>query len=85
MQPDQKELALELIKQGLSISEVTRTFNVHPATIYRSFGDARVGHIDNLSVDPGRIRSIRKWLFIEVQSDRIRSLRKTDTGAFLLT
>ena len=32
---DQQELALELIKQGKSISAVAKTFNVHPATIYR--------------------------------------------------
>jgi DNA invertase Pin-like site-specific DNA recombinase len=35
MRPDQLELAQELLKQGRSISEVARTFNVHPATIYR--------------------------------------------------
>ena len=32
---DQQELALELIKQGKSVSAVAKTFNVHPATIYR--------------------------------------------------
>jgi DNA invertase Pin-like site-specific DNA recombinase len=32
---DQRELALELIKQGKSVSAVAKTFNVHPATIYR--------------------------------------------------
>lgn len=32
---DQHELALELIKQGKSVSAVAKTFNVHPATIYR--------------------------------------------------
>jgi len=35
MRSDQQELALELIKRGKSINEVARTFNVHPATIYR--------------------------------------------------
>ena len=35
MRPDQQQLAQELLKQGRSISEVARTFNVHPATIYR--------------------------------------------------
>jgi DNA invertase Pin-like site-specific DNA recombinase len=35
MRPDQQQLAHELLKQGRSISEVARTFNVHPATIYR--------------------------------------------------
>ncbi len=35
MRPDQLELAQDLLKQGRSISEVARTFNVHPATIYR--------------------------------------------------
>jgi transposase-like protein len=29
------QLALELIKQGKSVSAVAKTFNVHPATIYR--------------------------------------------------
>ena len=32
---DQQELARELVKNGKSISAVARTFNVHPATIYR--------------------------------------------------
>ena len=35
MRPDQQKLARELINQGRSISQVARTFNVHPATIYR--------------------------------------------------
>ena len=35
MRPDQQQLAQDLLKQGRSISEVARTFNVHPATIYR--------------------------------------------------
>jgi DNA invertase Pin-like site-specific DNA recombinase len=35
MRPDQQELVRELISQGRSISEIARTFNVHPATIYR--------------------------------------------------
>lgn len=35
MRPDQQELARELVAQGKSISAVARTFNVHPATIYR--------------------------------------------------
>lgn len=35
MRQDQQELARELIQNGKSISEVARTFNVHPATIYR--------------------------------------------------
>lgn len=35
LKPDQKNLARELVKEGKSISAVARTFNVHPATIYR--------------------------------------------------
>ncbi|MGI9449843.1 MAG: helix-turn-helix domain-containing protein [Geminicoccaceae bacterium] len=35
MRPDQRELARQLIEEGKSVSEVARTFNVHPATIYR--------------------------------------------------
>jgi DNA invertase Pin-like site-specific DNA recombinase len=35
MRQDQKALARELVREGKSISEVARTFNVHPATIYR--------------------------------------------------
>jgi len=35
MRLDQQELARELAKDGKSISAVARTFNVHPATIYR--------------------------------------------------
>ena len=32
---DQQQLARDLVAQGKSISAVARTFNVHPATIYR--------------------------------------------------
>ncbi len=35
MLPDQQEIARELVRDGKSISAVARTFNVHPATIYR--------------------------------------------------
>jgi DNA invertase Pin-like site-specific DNA recombinase len=35
MHLDQQELARELVRDGKSISAVARTFNVHPATIYR--------------------------------------------------
>lgn len=35
LRDDQKELARDLVKSGKSISAVARTFNVHPATIYR--------------------------------------------------
>ncbi|MGA9658532.1 MAG: recombinase family protein [Asticcacaulis sp.] len=35
LRPEQQKLARELLKQGRSISEVARTFNVHQATIYR--------------------------------------------------
>ena len=35
MRPDQQKLIRELINQGQSISQIARTFNVHPATIYR--------------------------------------------------
>ena len=35
MRHDQQALARELVREGKSISEVARTFNVHPATIYR--------------------------------------------------
>src|SRR3546814_7925423 len=35
MRPDQAELARQLVLEGKSISSVARTFNVHPATIYR--------------------------------------------------
>ncbi len=31
----QQELTRELVRDGKSISAVARTFNVHPATIYR--------------------------------------------------
>jgi DNA invertase Pin-like site-specific DNA recombinase len=36
MRPDQAELARQLVLEGKSISAIARTFNVHPATIYRS-------------------------------------------------
>lgn len=35
MRSDQRQLARQLIEDGKSVSEVARTFNVHPATIYR--------------------------------------------------
>ena len=35
LRPDQKILALALVQEGRSISEVARTFNVHPVTIHR--------------------------------------------------
>ena len=35
LRPDQRNLVRQLIAEGKSVSEVARTFNVHPATIYR--------------------------------------------------
>ena len=35
LRPDQQELVTRLLQEGRSVSEVARTFNVHPATIYR--------------------------------------------------
>ena len=35
LRPDQRDLARQLLEDGKSVSEVARTFNVHPATIYR--------------------------------------------------
>ncbi|MDE9538511.1 Hin recombinase [Xenorhabdus bovienii] len=35
LRPDQEDLFHELLKHGQSISSIARTFNVHPATIYR--------------------------------------------------
>lgn len=35
LRQDQKEVVRDLVKNGQSISAVARTFNVHPATIYR--------------------------------------------------
>ena len=39
LRPDQKALALSLVREGRSISEVARTFNVHPATIHRCLNE----------------------------------------------
>ena len=39
LHPDQKLLALSLVREGRSISEVARTFNVHPATIHRCLNE----------------------------------------------
>ena len=39
LKPDQKKLARELVQEGKSISAVARTFNVHPATIYRCLNE----------------------------------------------
>ena len=41
LQDDQKKLVLELVSTGKSISAVARTFNVHPATIYRCINEGR--------------------------------------------
>jgi len=41
LRPDQKTLALFLVEEGRSISEVARTFNVHPATIHRCLNKAK--------------------------------------------
>ena len=35
MPPDQQQFARDLVANGTPISTVARTFNVHPATIYR--------------------------------------------------
>ena len=35
LREDQKDAVRDLVKDGRSISIVARTFNVHPATIYR--------------------------------------------------
>jgi DNA invertase Pin-like site-specific DNA recombinase len=35
LRPDQQDLVRRLIEEGKSVSDVARTFNVHPATIYR--------------------------------------------------
>ena len=35
LRPDQQALAARLLQEGRSVSEVARTFHVHPATIYR--------------------------------------------------
>ncbi len=40
MRPDQQEVARDLIRDGKSVSEVARTFSVHPATIYRCIENA---------------------------------------------
>lgn len=39
LKPDQRKLARELVEEGKSIAAVARTFNVHPATIYRALGE----------------------------------------------
>ena len=41
LRDDQKEVVHELVKAGRSISSVARTFDVHPATIYRCIKEAR--------------------------------------------
>ncbi len=44
LRPDQKTLALTLVEEGRSISEVARTFNVHPATIHRCLNTAKAAN-----------------------------------------
>jgi DNA invertase Pin-like site-specific DNA recombinase len=45
LRPDQKTLALTLVQEGRSISEVARTFNVHPATIHRCLNAAQAASL----------------------------------------
>ena len=40
MNAEQRNLANRLIKEGKSVSEVARTFSVHPATLYRILAPA---------------------------------------------
>jgi DNA invertase Pin-like site-specific DNA recombinase len=35
LNPEQKELAAQLFEEGKSAKQIAKTFNVHPATIYR--------------------------------------------------
>jgi DNA-binding NarL/FixJ family response regulator len=35
LDPEQRTLAVSLVQEGQPVSEVARTFNVHPSTIYR--------------------------------------------------
>jgi DNA invertase Pin-like site-specific DNA recombinase len=45
LRPDQKKtLALSLVEEGRSISEVARTFNVHPATIHRCLNTSKAAN-----------------------------------------
>jgi len=41
LRADQKEVVHELVNAGRSISSVARTFDVHPATIYRCIKESR--------------------------------------------
>ena len=41
LRPDQQDLIRRLIEEGRSVSDVARTFNVHPATIYRCLETAQ--------------------------------------------
>lgn len=41
LRDDQKEIVQDLVKNGQSISSVARTFNVHPATIYRCLNESQ--------------------------------------------
>ena len=41
LREDQKDAVRDLVKNGRSISVVARTFNVHPATIYRCLDENR--------------------------------------------
>ncbi|MDR3553138.1 MAG: recombinase family protein [Syntrophobacteraceae bacterium] len=38
LNPEQKELAAQLFEEGKSAKQIAKTFNVHPATIYRIKG-----------------------------------------------
>jgi len=35
LNPEQKDLAAHLFEEGKSAKQIAKTFNVHPATIYR--------------------------------------------------
>ena len=82
MPPDQQQLARDLVANGTSISTVARTFNVHPATIYRVLD--RVTALCWFSVPlsrTGRNRHRRSYTTSEDMTDRLcprdcRSWRK---------
>ena len=54
LRPDQKTFAVSLVQEGRSISEVARTFNVHPATIHRCLNEPQASKAGLMTVPPFR-------------------------------
>ena len=79
MRPDQQQVARELVRDGKSISAVARTFDVHPATIYRVI--ERIGRLMLLFCSSQPHRPRWRQSFGERPDHRSKGSRTPPTGA----